>query len=197
MDEREVTDDRGEDRLRMQGYVTVYQGEGKDKIILFDDVPNKWVDKGLKGLLSAFLGRACSVKADFWTTGMQIYIGTDTGTATGHANTALQTPIGGAPGTAPNTMTGEDRTNPSSGVWETKYIAIWNAGAVSGTVGEIAMYMRAFDNITAQWYNDLPGWTPALVMVSRVSVADSEIDAFSIDVSKSLTIQWTVRVSYE
>jgi len=183
------------DRLRIRGFVTVYQGKGEDKVVLMDRVPNKWVDGGLKGLFSYLLGSRVTDLVTMWTTGFQMYLGTDTGAVTIHNASALTSPIGGAPGTGPDSTSGENRSYPSIGVWRTKYIAVWNAGAVSGTIGEIALYLRAFSSIGAAW--SVINHTYPLIMVSRISIADLEMDAFSIDPSKSLTVEWGVQLSYE
>jgi hypothetical protein len=190
------------DELKLKGRVTIYQGEGDEKEVIVNKAKNKWVDQGLKGLLSYLLGsfvRVNSGRAIYcWAYDFKTYLGRNTTTTTTHNLTALIDPIGSAPGTAPNRVSGKDRTNPATGTWHTAYIAVWDAGTVSGTVGEVALYLRPFTNITAQWIlgptND---YTFPLAMVSRCSVADGDFSPFTIDPSKSLTVYWEVQISYE
>lgn len=185
------------DELSLKGRVSIWQGEDEDKEVKVDRAKNKWVDAGLKGLLSALIGsvfRGYDPYSYAWARDFKIYIGQDTVTTTTHNLTALVDPIGSTPGTAPNSTSGEDRTNPATGEWHTAYIAIWDADSVSGTVGEVALYLRAFNNLTAGWSS---GSYLPLVMVSRCSVADGDFTQFSIDTSKSLTVYWEVMISYE
>lgn len=193
VDIKEPVKPRRVDELKLTGKVSIWQGEGEDKEVKVDRAKNKWVDAGLRGLLSMLLMSRYNVYA--WAYEFQIYLGQDTTTATTHNLTALVDPIGAAPGTAPDTTSGEDRTNPATGTWHTAYIAIWDAGSVSGTVGEVALYLRPFTNITAEWVETLQ--TKTRQMVSRCSVADGDFTSFSIDTSKSLTVYWEVQISYE
>jgi len=183
------------DKVVIKGIVTVYQEDPEtgERIYLVKDKENHWVDAGLKGLVSALIGKKID-QSKVWSEDFKMYLGTDTDTTTTHNLTALVSPIGSAPGTPPDHTSGCDISNPSTGVWETCFIAIWYAGSVSGTVGELALYLRAFDNLTPGWsesYSD-----KSLVMVSRLSVADGDFSAFTIDTSKSLTVEWKIRIEF-
>lgn len=182
------------DKLKIKGKVTIWQGEGEDKKIIVKEAPNKWVDQGLKGLLSALLCKTIGSPSYMWTYQWKMYLGQDTTTATSHNLTALTDPIGSAPGTEPNTTYGENISNPATGEWKTAFVAIWNAGTVSGTVGEVALYLRAFDNMTAEWTGSR---TYPRVMVSRIASADGSFSPFTIDTSKSLTVYWEVVMTFE
>ena len=181
------------DQLLVKGKVTIWQGEGRDRKVIVREAENHWVDAGLRGLVSALVCSRENQNIYPWAAGVQMYLGSDTAAPTTHGMTALTTPIGVAPGTPPNTISGASRTNPETGKWQTSVTAVWNAGTVSGTVGELALYLRAFANITV-------GWTltsnPANVMVSRLSSADSDFSGFAIDPSKSLTVEWRISISY-
>jgi len=192
------------DELKLKGRVTIYQGEGDEKEVIVNKAKNKWVDQGLKGLLSYLLGSQLYVPTSnyyyiyYWAYDFKVYLGRNTTTTTTHNLTALIDPIGSAPGTAPNRVSGEDRTNPATGTWHTAYIAVWDAGTVSGTVGEVALYLRPFTSITAVWTLGAVGnYLYPLAMVSRCSVADGDFSPFTIDPSKSLTVYWEVQISYE
>jgi hypothetical protein len=188
-----------QDEVQIKGYVTIWQGEGKNKKSIIKRAENHFVDAGLKGLVSALV---CNYLKGYgmrsWSDTPQIYIGSDTVTTTTHEASALITPIGTVPGTAPNSINGATRTNPSSGVWRTSYTAMWYAGAVSGTVGELGLYLRPFTDFAVNWVKDIPSqsYTFASLMVSRLSSADTDFSSFVIDPSKSLTVQWDVEVSF-
>lgn len=186
----------------IKGYVTIWQGEGKDKKMIVNRAENHFVDAGLKGLLSALMGKQtggggsgsyvcyCSYSTRYW----QAYLGTDTAAPTTHGMTALTAPIGTAPGTTPNSKSGTDRSNPATGRWKTGFTAVWNAGTISGTVGELALYLALFDKMTFEWTANI--WSPSTVMVSRLSEADADFSSFTIDVSKSLTVAWEIEVCF-
>jgi hypothetical protein len=187
------------DRILIKGLVTVWQGEGKDKKILVRKAENHWVDQGLRGLLSALVlnyVRHPQYGPDFliWVYNPAMYLGQDTATLTTHGMTALVTPIGAAPGTGPNSISGADRTNPATGEWRTSLTAIWYSGTISGTVGEMALYLRPFTNITFRWTSD--GGTLNSLMVSRLSAADGDFTSFAIDTTKSLTVQWEIVITF-
>jgi len=120
-----------------------------------------------------------------------IYLGTDTSTKTTPSMTALVAPIGSAPGTAPNNFTATV-TQFSNGFADT-FTATWNAGTVSGTIGEMALYgYTATNYITGS--NVQESWgRGSLLMQSRLSVADGDFSAFTINSTYPLVIAWTVQ----
>ena len=107
--------------------------------------------------------------------------------------TALVSPIGTPPGTAPNSKDGY-LSNPSAGVWRVVYSATWDAGAISGTIGEAALYLTTvayFSFGDNDWFcNESDGR-----MVSRLASADGAFSAFVIDDTKPLTAIWTIELS--
>ncbi len=189
------------DSIAIKGYVTIWQGEGKEKKIICERKENHWVDQGIRGLISALLGRYFKAyrlggRISFWCYSVKTYLGTDTVTATTHGMTELTSPIGAPPGTGPNSVSGEDRTNPSSGTWKTSIVAQWFAGTVSGTVGELGLYMRPFTDLTPNWLRSSGLYGYPRVMVSRLSEADADFSSFVIVPTKSLTVQWDLEVSF-
>jgi len=119
-----------------------------------------------------------------------MYIGSDTSTKTTASMTTLVDPIGTAPGTAPNTWnsTLQLLSNGSSAT----FTATWNAGTVSGTIGEMALYGK----FTKTYYVELssnPTWGTHTGMLSRLSVADGDFSAFTINTSYPLVITWTIQ----
>ena len=195
--------------ILIEALVTIKQGE---RIIA--QARNHWVDQGLRGLISQIItgqytgGASGGVRTFkvWWGAntaypdaglGWQMYLGQDIVTVTTPGMTVLTTPIGGAPGTAPNSRSNSVKDGSADGIWNITYIATWNPGTVSGTLGELGLYMGAVDNATFQWVQTGGNpWKPANVMVSRLSGADGDFSSFIIDDTMPLTVEWTVQLSF-
>lgn len=184
------------DSIKIEGFVEIRNG---DKVI---KAKNRFVQTILAHISNALvLGRisagAPSViywRGPFWD--YNIYLGTDQVTPTVFNTTALTSPIGGAPGTAPNTKIGST-SNPSNGVFQINTTATWNAGTVSGTVGEMALYLNLTPALKGyQWGGAATQENGAVQLGSRLSVADGSFSAFPIDNTKPLAVTWTIRVSF-
>jgi len=120
-----------------------------------------------------------------------MYLGSDTSTKTTASMTALVAPIGTAPGTAPNNWNSSIQIL-SNGSAAT-YTATWNAGTVSGTIGEMALYGSAATTYYTGTINTNINWGSGAVMLSRLSVADGDFSAFTINTSYPLIVAWTVQ----
>jgi hypothetical protein len=151
---------------------------------------NHWVGQGLEtiGSYLNFTGNNFYGASQNWS----IYIGSDTVTPTTVSMTSLVSPIGTAPGTAPNTKSNSGAyystsTTPLVLTW----IATWNAGTVSGTLGETGLYLLlSYTNLTNGSVASNPG------LASRLSAADGSFIAFTINTAAALTITWTVSLVY-
>jgi len=122
-----------------------------------------------------------------------IYLGTDTSTKTTISMTALVSPIGSSPGTGPNSFSQSSSTQLLSNGSADTFTATWNAGTVSGTIGEMALYA---DVITSPCTGGQSGYQMGIGtsgMISRLSVADGDFSAFTINTSYPLVIAWTVQ----
>lgn len=144
-------------------------------------------------------GGVVGVQGPMQTPVEHIYLGTDVATPTVYNTTALTTPIGGAPGTAPDLMSG-NTSNPSNGNFQISITATWNAGTLplNPTVGEMALYLNMF---SAPTNLQAFAWTtsyspPGQVLTSRLSVADGSFVAFAIDSTKPLAVTWIITVSF-
>jgi hypothetical protein len=152
---------------------------------------NHWVAQGFEtiGSYLAWITTQFSMSAPFsWS----MYIGSNTSTATTVSMTSLVSPIGTAPGTAPNALSFSGvyystSTTPIVLTW----IATWNAGTVSGTLGEAGLYLTIN---TQGLTNGSAASNPGLV--SRLSAADGSFTAFTINTAAALTITWTVSLMY-
>jgi len=180
------------DFIGIRGTVKIENGEH----IVIDR--NHWVGQGLE-LIGAYL--IINGQGNYAATGpisnWNIYIGSDTSTVTTVSMTSLATPIGTPPGTAPNSKS-------FSGIYYAtsstpivlSYVATWNAGTVSGTLGETGLYLYDFyySYGTKPLTNESYASNPALV--SRLSAADSSFTAFTINTAAALTVTWTVSLVY-
>lgn len=199
-----------EDKIKIFGEVSVYQHERdehyQDGDTIVDDAKNKFTDIGLKNLRSAlcfagtnevyhgytFYGNARS----FGPGGLVIYLGTDESTGTTPGDTALQSPIGSAPGTEPDSMDGIVPSQPSPGEYKHGIVATWYSGSVSGTVGEIGLYHDNVRDLPYGWVCDNEPCASNNGMTNRLSTADGEFSSFTIDESKSITVQWDIKSQF-
>jgi hypothetical protein len=126
-----------------------------------------------------------------------IYIGSDTTTPTTVSMTSLVSPIGNAPGTAPNTKSysGVYYSTSTTPVVLT-YMATWNAGTVSGIIGETGLYL--YDSLYASNVKPLANTSYATnpALVSRLSAADGSFTAFTINTAAAVTVTWIVSLVY-
>jgi hypothetical protein len=155
---------------------------------------NHWVTLGLQtiGSYLANTGNMYGGSAIMNSTPYYyIYLGSDTSTPTTVSMTALVSPIGTSPGTKPNntSISGAYYSSSTTPVVLT-YIATWNAGTVSGTLGEVGLYLNI----------NTGGLTGTLFsgsgLASRLSAADGSFTAFTINTSAALTVTWTVSLVY-
>jgi hypothetical protein len=187
---------RKDTKIIMWGEVTIRNGDRVFK------ARNHFVDLGLKGLISTMLfasGHAGSgtYPWNLWSNIWNIYLGSDTITPTTTDMTALVSPIGVAPGTAPNSKSVPTiHSGSGDGDWYAIWSATWNPGTVSGTLGEGALYMKAPDKATFGWAFSVAGYDPSVVMISRLSSADTDFSSFVIDNTKPLTVDWTIHFRF-
>ena len=178
------------DSIKIQGFVDIKNGDTHIK------GKNKFTQSILKHIIN-FLSNDHSGSTNttnFGCYSYTIYIGADTITQTLYNTTTLTTPIGTAPGTPPNILSG-GVTNPSPGVFKITITATWNPGTVSGTVGEMALYLSSHDTLEPfGWYSAAPQSSNRLA--SRLSVANGNFSAFGINIANPLVITWTIQLSF-
>jgi hypothetical protein len=167
------------DTLSVVGIVVIENGE--NKVI----GTNHWVGQGLETIGSYLVGGAGNGAAS------KIYIGSDTLIPTTVSMTGLISPIGSAPGTAPNTFNVSYSINLSSTIPATiVYNAIWNAGTVSGTLGEVGLYLQGYGGLSGSTYATNPG------LGARMAAADGVFTPFIINTSVALNVSWFIRFIY-
>ena len=185
------------DTIKITGEVVIIQG---GKVVRKSH--NHFVGQGLINIINALQsegwGSTSYGIARGWGTSPFTYaflvLGTDTTTVTGHTMTALVAPIGAAPGTKANSQSGSSGS-PSSGVWEITYTATWNAGTISGVIGELGLYLAGKSNGTLNAFG-VTNNPDTGVLHSRLSVADGDFTAYTIDTTLPLTVQWRVRFTF-
>jgi hypothetical protein len=178
------------DSIKIQGFVDIKNGDTHIK------GKNKFTQSILKHIMNLLSnGHNSSISnMYFGCYSYTMYIGSNTATPTLYNTTVLVSPIGTTPGTAPNILSGS-ATNPSAGIFKITITATWNPNIVSGTVGEMALYLNSFDTLqTFGWTTGMPASGNKLV--SRLSVADGDFSAFTITTSNPLVIVWTIQLSF-
>jgi hypothetical protein len=161
---------------------------------------NSVVDQGLIGIINylsgaTFGGGGSSQggSSGWYSMGNSyIVIGQNTSTGTLHSTTALTTPIGGAPGTKPNSQVGV-QSNPLAGQFQIQWTATWNPGTVSGTLGEVGLYLYIVNTLLSFGATGMGGTT---LLFSRMASADGKFTSFSINTAVPLSIAWTFLVTY-
>jgi hypothetical protein len=178
------------DSIKIQGFVEIKNGDTHIK------GKNKFTQSILKHIMN-FLSCANNtsyVNMALGSFSYTMYIGTDTTIPTAYNTTVLTSPIGTSPGTGPNILSGSS-TNPSTGIFKVIITATWNAGTVSGTVGEMALYLNTFDSLQGFGWNGQQTQTGNR-LASRLSVANGDFTAFAINPSNPLIISWTIQLSF-
>jgi len=119
-----------------------------------------------------------------------MYLGTNITTTTFPSMQSLISPIGTPPGTGPNSFSRSYGSTTNG--YQVVFTATWNPGTVSGTIGEIALYGGA---ATAYYTGTVysVNWNNNNVLLSRLSVADGDFTAFTINPSNPLVITWMVQ----
>ncbi|MFQ5906510.1 MAG: hypothetical protein ACE5JA_08050 [bacterium] len=178
------------ENIKITGIVRIIQGE---KVVV--EARNHFVNQGLMALISllciSYHGHASYAPAREWTTTRAycgIRLGSDTTTPTAAIMEDLISALGGWASSA-----SLSRSNPSPGVYQVTYTSTWNAGAVSGTIGEVGLFLYIWDTLQPAGGNSL---TPSKRLASRLSVADGDFTAYTIDTALPLTVQWIIQFSF-
>ena len=178
------------DSIKIQGFVDIQNGDTHIK------AKNKFTQSLLKHIMNfiSCANNTTYVNMALGTFSYNMYIGTDTTTPTAYNTTVLTSPIGTSPGTGPNILSGSS-TNPLTGIFKVIVTATWNAGTVTGTVGEMALYLNAFDTLQGFGWNAQATQTGNR-LACRLAVADGDFSAFTINPSNPLIISWTIQLSF-
>lgn len=191
------------DKLGLQGRVTVFQEDTDgEREYIIENQRNHFTDGMLRGLLSFMVGNYISTRdysgnsiINAWYYNWNILLGTDTVTPTTHTMSSLVAPIS----TNPNTRLCEGFKQVADDHQYINWTAVWNAGTISGNVGEMGLYFSPFTNITPLWTHTVHHntiYNYPTIMCSRLSTASEDFTQFTIDNSRSLTITWTTEVRY-
>lgn len=176
--------------VKITGIVRIIQG---GKVVV--EARNHFVNQGLMALISLLCisthGATSYAPAFEWTTSRSytgIRLGSNTATPTTNIMTDLVTPFG--PWASSASLS---RSNPSPGVYQVTYTSTWDAGSVSGTIGEVGLHLYIWDALQAAG-----GWSgaPAKRLASRLSVADGDFTAYTINTALPLTVQWIIQFSF-
>jgi hypothetical protein len=182
------------DALVVEGIVEITNGD------IHVVSKNSIVDQGLIEIINIMAcnqtnaGALClpSYNWSSITNGMRI--GSDTTHGTLHTMTGLWSPIGAGIGTAPNVQTGYT-SNPSAGVFKMEWVSIWNAFTVSGTLGEVGLFLKINTGLYSFGANYAYQPTDNSLF-SRMASADSKFAPFTIDNTKPLQVKWDLQLTY-
>lgn len=195
------------EKINLGGRVTIYQED--------DDGNREYICKGkenhftkamIRGLFSYLCGNYLSTSRNWigyaYTYGsinanasfFDIAVGNDTTTMTGASITDLI-----SKNTIIPTVKNIEDLEIDGSYFNYKITATWQRGVISGTVGEIGLYSRPFNNISTNWVYGISNgtYTYPTVLCARYAVADGNMESFVIDETKSLVIRWDIGVFYE
>jgi hypothetical protein len=183
-------------KVLLDGYVNVMQGDN----VIIHQAHNKMVDAGVLGILSFIAmdsiaaysnGPVSAFPSYDWT----IRLGSNTATKTNNIMTALVEPIGIGLGTIPTSKNIVYSDRLLSGFYGITYSGTWDPASINGFIGEIGLWLTVPKQTNWRWsiVNHMPG----LSMVSRLSVADGELNVFQIDPIEPLTVNWSLLFSFE
>jgi len=164
--------------IKVEGFFLIKQGDRvvKTKNHLLDLFMEKLVDWLINDL--AWGSRYCGGPSRDWTIG----IGSDTTYTTSPTLLSLYELISDAP--TIKTIVG--KVNPAMGVWQAQWRVTWDAGTVSGTIGEVGI-----------WFMRLVAWDgTAREMRARSSVADGDFSPFTIDPALPLTVEYWLQFAF-
>ncbi len=120
-------------------------------------------------------------------------LGSDVSTVNTPGMTALTTPIGSGVGTKPTSQQ-RSTTKIGDSDYKISLTSVWRPGIISGTVGEIGLYLYGCASIAGMGGLFTP---TGPYFMARRSVADEHFEAFAIDNSKNLVITWEIHLTFE
>jgi len=137
---------------KIKGFVTVKQ---EDEVII-DGQENNIVNNFAEHMVGCHVldsyGDSCNVCLGDGSIDINfMHLGEDTTTVTSGGMDTLVNPIGSGNGTDSNVQSGTYRGEVNGGV-EWLYSSTWDAGTISGTVGEIGLFLYAIDNTNVGAY---------------------------------------------
>lgn len=115
-----------------------------------------------------------------------IHLGIDTTTVTTPTMTELTSLIVVEPSSKQIIVT--DGTD--DGHYIITYRCIWDAGTISGTIGEMGLYMRAGEH-TSEW-NAVNTYTPQVKMIARLANADGDFESIVINEEQPFIVDWNI-----
>lgn len=176
--------------IKVTGTVRIMQGE---RIVV--EARNHFVNQGLMALISllciSYHGSTSFAPAREWST-RRTYCGIRLGSDTTTPTTAIMEALVNALGPWASSAS-LSRSNPSPGVYQVTYTSTWDAGAVSGTIGEVGLFLYIWDTLQPAGGTSTG---PSRRLASRLSVADGDFTAYTIDPTLPLTVQWIIQFSF-
>jgi len=180
--------------VKMTMSVTAWNGK-----LLFKHRKNHIVSQGMKALLYFAAGSGIPTAGwsyQFPTPGAgssQMKMGTDTTTVTVESMVALVAAIATIANSASVVL-----SKVATGHYRVAWTSTWNAATISGTIGEMGLYMYAGAPLdaTLPLANPTGQGAGALYFVSRLSAADTDFTAFAVNIAKPLVIEWDFDLTF-
>jgi len=163
------------------------------------NVKNKFVDRGILGILFPLVCYySGSLDEDGYGYNYNIRVGSNTDTSTGREMESLIDTIGGTQNETDINVT-QDGDN-----YTIKYTATWESGSLSGTLGEVGIFLYlpddrvyASNTIRNPIYNSRTSMGDTNTMFSRICEADGDFTSFVIDEEEPLSVEYKLTLTYD
>ena len=162
------------------------------------NVKNKFVDRGILGILFPLVCRHDGTNRHGYARNYNIRVGSNTDTSTGREMESLIDTIGGTQNETDINVT-QDGDN-----YTIKYTATWESGSLSGTLGEVGIFLYLPDDrLHASYTSRSPTYNSSShmgdtdTMFSRICEADGDFTSFVIDEEEPLSVEYKLTLTYD
>jgi hypothetical protein len=185
-------EEKAGDHIKIEGLIEIRNG---DKVITGK---NHIVGQGLKHIINLMICTGTRNAYENFNKNSYYYnarIGSDISNTTTVGATALSADFGSNPNSKAISA-----SNISTTIFDLNVTATWNAGTVTGTLGEVGILWGMLSGgvlKTAQFTSDsTQDPLSTQLLFSRMSAGDGDFSAFTIDNTKPLTVSWTLRLTF-
>lgn len=184
------------DHVRIRCTVIIHNG---DRFIV---AQNRIVSLGMR-LLMTWLSSIYSATTFYYGASMafnssaadsRIRFGSDTTHVTTEDMIALSNEV-----TTDRNTGGVTLSKVASGQYRVAWVSTWNAGTVSGTFGEIGLFLSGivpYADASLPVTNPVPTYSATPYLFSRLSSASADFGSFTINAAVPLTIEWRLEFTF-
>lgn len=183
------------DHVRIRGTVIIRNG---NRIVV---AQNRIVSQGMRLLMTWLFSVSNvnnygggSILFSTQTVYSRMRFGSDTTHATTEDMIALSNEI-----TTDRNTAGVTLSKVASGQYRVAWVSTWNAGTVSGTLGEVGLFLTGitpYADASLPLTNQSPSVSSSPYLFSRLSSASGDFASFTINAAVPLTIEWRLEFTF-